>query len=108
MPAGWVSPRDLTTVVEQILEVIPEDEEGTRKALRKASLIADLFRSPETMWMAWDEVSSILNDRLGEDIKNWPDWKYKVQAIFGGATTKVVQPSPGRTSWERLDDEPET
>ena len=69
--------RNLTDVINKMLEVIPIDH-GIAPILRDNKSSA-AFAAPEMMGHWWSEVADNLQEYLGE-----PDveWKRRVQAIF--------------------------
>lgn len=76
--------RDLSKVLNDILNVIPKPEEDLIISLCKIRESVR-YSAPELIGMWWDEVHSILMSYITENPIQ--DWQYEVWSIF---TTKSV------------------
>jgi hypothetical protein len=72
--------RNLTTVIDEILEVVPETETSLRAQINSVR-DSSIFSAPEVMYLFWTELFEILVDEIGEPEE---EWEFKVQLIFSG------------------------
>lgn len=72
--------RNLSDVVDQMLEVIPTENESLINRL-KAAKQSSLFAAPEMQSVFWNECFTSLVSEIGEPVE---DWQKKVAAIFSG------------------------
>lgn len=73
--------RDLTVIIEQMLSVIPEDEDDFRGSLEAVKTSA-LYTAPEAVTFRWVEAADIVNEYLPYP----PDkeWERACVQIFTG------------------------
>lgn len=72
--------RNLSDVVDKMLEVIPSEKESLRDQL-KATKQSSLFAAPEIQSSFWNNCAGILNREIGDPVE---DWQKKVASIFSG------------------------
>ena len=77
--------RDLTNVINKIIEIVPKSEEDIVLTLEdiKGSIS---FSAPELMYMWWEETHDALIDCISENPTE--DWEYQAWSIF---TTKSIK-----------------
>ena len=71
--------RNLDSVINELLAVIPESSEKLRDELEYVMYNIG-YTAPEMMIVRWNEVHSILVDNLPEDPAE--DWQWKAFSIF--------------------------
>ena len=74
--------RSLVKVIDRIIEVIPSDEYAETKAAIIDIRSSAEFASPETGNLFWEQLTSTLEEDLGDP--TGCAWKEKVQRIFNG------------------------
>jgi len=77
--------RDLTNVINDIIEVIPKSKECIVSTLEDIKDSVG-FSAPELMYMWWEETHDALIDCISENPTE--DWEYQAWSIF---TTKSVE-----------------
>lgn len=73
--------RDLSNVIEQIIEEIPKKEKGFIADL-KDNLSSLERAAPETISFWWDEVFNTLTDNINMDNKKKWTWEWEVFSIW--------------------------
>lgn len=72
--------RNLSDVVDKMLEVIPTENESLISRV-KAAKQSSLYASPEMQSVFWNECFNALVSEIGEPVE---DWQKNVAAIFSG------------------------
>lgn len=72
--------RNLSDVVDKMLEVIPVENESLINQI-KAARQSSLFAAPEMQSVFWNECASALISEIGEPVV---EWQKQVAAIFSG------------------------
>ena len=79
--------RNLMTVIDAMLEIIPSTEEQLILALnsQKTSL---MFSAPELINFRWQEVASVLNCNIKVATE---EWHYAIGEIFSGKKLDLIK-----------------
>ncbi len=73
--------RDLTEVIDQILEVVPSDRLNLHARLKSVKDGA-MYAAPEMMKQHWSRAQTILASELGNPTKFKDEWMLRVYQIF--------------------------
>jgi hypothetical protein len=75
--------RNLVTVIDQMLNVIPTENTSFIIALTSRRSSAE-YSAPELMGLRWRSVSETLEDHIPQDATIWTDWQKEVVKIWMG------------------------
>lgn len=73
-----LAPRDVTETIDAMLAVIPASFVGLIADIKRARA-SSLYRSPESQWITWGELSDTLAESIGEPVE---PWQIQVRDIF--------------------------
>lgn len=82
-PALGEKMRQLSTVINQMLSVIPSDKTDFIADLNR-NLDSVMYSAPELMWMRWRNVADTLADHISPDVEMWTTWQKEVVEIWMG------------------------
>jgi|APGre2960657373_1045057.scaffolds.fasta_scaffold261561_2 hypothetical protein len=75
--------RNLVTVIDQMLNVIPTENASFIAALRSRRDSVE-YSAPELMGLRWESVAETLSDYISQDETLWTDWQKEVVKIWMG------------------------
>lgn len=75
--------RDITKIIEAMLEHVPEDCAELRAGMEKVSRDS-MFRAPEDQGRSWARLTLVLRDYFGEG--DLPEWGHAIGRILSGQT----------------------
>lgn len=78
-----MSKRRIDDVIDQVLELVPEDEKTFRVRLERVQFNAG-FVAPEIRGKCWREGQAVMLEHLPHDPSKLNDWQRKVVAIWKG------------------------
>ena len=73
--------RNLATVIEQMINVIPRDNAEFIAEL-ESRLSSVHYSAPELMGLRWRSVAGTLSDYISQDETLWTDWQKEVVKIW--------------------------
>jgi hypothetical protein len=77
--------RNLCAVIEQLLAVIPEDQDALRTKL-SATRDSAVFAAPEVQSMWWNRSAELLREFVEPHVQLKTDWALKVVEIWKKGT----------------------
>jgi hypothetical protein len=73
--------RNLLTVIDQMLNVIPTENTSFIAALRSRRDSVE-YSAPELMRLRWESVAETLSDYIPPDVEMWTTWQKEVVKIW--------------------------
>lgn len=85
--------RNLFEVINNILAVVPEDQQDLRSRLASVQHSV-AYSPPELMADLWNDTHAVLFSGYPVCINDWTTWMWEASRIFSGVIYHVIDPQP--------------